>query len=174
MKTENRYFFYFLTYQPSNVFLKFRPPKKHAKNWSFWRVEKWEKKSFGLEKSHEKIFFAHTFFKLLRALKGFIFDIFRFFFRLFVSVLGQKYINLGDFDIKIQQKLPQKLIFDMFPVPKHFSDGSRLFTGSKTSIVLKKTEIEIFSIFGHTNMYWSIWNFIDFGAKSLKKSVFWS
>jgi hypothetical protein len=35
-----------------------------------------KKKSFGLEKSHEKIFFSQTFFKMLRALKGFIFDIF--------------------------------------------------------------------------------------------------
>ena len=38
-----------------------------------------KKKSFGLEKSQEKIFFAQTFFKLLRALKGFIFDIFQLF-----------------------------------------------------------------------------------------------
>ena len=39
-----------------------------------------KKKSFGLEKSHENFLFAQTFFKLLRTLKGFIFDIFQFFF----------------------------------------------------------------------------------------------
>ena len=96
MKTENRYFFYFLTYQLSNVFLKFRPHKKHAKNWSFWRVEKWGKKSFGLEKSHEKIFFAQTFFKLLSALKGFISDIFLLFSTFRVRVRSKSWKNLGN------------------------------------------------------------------------------
>ena len=45
----------------------------------FGGAENGKKKFFRLEKSHEKIFFAQTFFKLLRALKGFIFDIFRLF-----------------------------------------------------------------------------------------------
>ena len=45
----------------------------------FGRLKNRKKKDFGMEKSYEKIFFAQTFFKLLRALKGFIFDIFRFF-----------------------------------------------------------------------------------------------
>ena len=54
-----------------------------------------KKKSFGLEKSHEKIFFAQTFFKLLRALKGFIFDIFRLFSTFRVRARSKSRKNVG-------------------------------------------------------------------------------
>ena len=54
-----------------------------------------KKKSFGLEKSHEKICFAQTFFKLLRALKGFIFDIFRFFSTFRVRARSKSRKNVG-------------------------------------------------------------------------------
>jgi len=54
-----------------------------------------KKKSFGLEKSHEKFFFAQTFFKLLRALKGFIFDIFPLFSTFRVRARSKSRKNVG-------------------------------------------------------------------------------
>ena len=54
-----------------------------------------EKKSFGLEKSHEIFFFAQTFFKLLRTLKGFIFDIFRFFSTFRIRDRSKNLKNVG-------------------------------------------------------------------------------
>ena len=55
IKTENRKSIFFL-------FLDI-PTFKHPKNWSFWRVENWGKKSFELGRSHEKIF-CSNFFKI--------------------------------------------------------------------------------------------------------------
>ena len=54
-----------------------------------------EKKKIWLEKSHENFFFAQTFFKLLRALKGFIFDIFQLFSTFRVRARSKSRKNVG-------------------------------------------------------------------------------
>ena len=103
MKTENRYFFYLLTYQPLNVILKFRPPKKHAKNWSFWRVEKWEKKKvLGWKNRMKKYFLLKLFLNCFGHWKVSFLTFFDF-FRLFVSVLGSKVEKMLVFCSKINE-----------------------------------------------------------------------
>ena len=49
--------------------------------------------------------------------------------------------------------------FDPFPTPKHFSEYQKRFLGRSNPRRRCYLEIEIFEIFGHYNMYWSIWNF---------------
>ena len=92
-------FFIFGHTNVQTLLWNFDHPKSMLKTDHFGGSKNGKKKSFGLEKSHEKIFFAQTFFKLLRALKGFIFD----FFRLFVSVLGPKVEKMLVFCSKINE-----------------------------------------------------------------------
>ena len=90
MKTENRYFFYFLTYQPSSTLKTdhFGGSKIEGK-----KVLSWE--------DHMKKYFAQIFLKFLRTLKSFIFEVLQFFSTFRVRA---KLKNRDDFSILPQNQ----------------------------------------------------------------------